>query len=71
MLVLILIKINFKETAFELDVIAKKDKFSNLCSHRHKKAENECLFKKKKYEQHALADCRNDDQQLFKKTKQY
>lgn len=30
-----------------------------------------CLFKKNKYEQHALADCRNDDQQLFKKTKQY
>lgn len=36
-----------------------------------KKQRMNVYLKKKKYEQHALADCRNDDQQLFKKTKQY
>lgn len=36
-----------------------------------KKQRMNVYLKKNKYEQHALADCRNDDQQLFKKTKQY
>lgn len=32
-----------------------------------KKQRMNVYFKKNKYEQHALADCRNDDQQLLKK----